>query len=59
MESRRKEKVESVVDEIFCISQVCVYIGHVRRRRKNKNPNSLSTRHNLILLLFTSEDKSA
>ena len=33
-----------------CISQVGVYIGHVRGGRKNKNPNPLSTRHSLILL---------
>ena len=40
----------SVADEeSSCLCQVCVYIGHVRRRRKNKNPNTLSTQHSLIL----------
>ena len=37
-------------EESFCLSQVCVYIAHVRRRRKSKNPNTLSTQHSLILL---------
>ena len=54
MESQRMEKVQSVVDEMFCKSQVCVYIGHVHRRRMNKNPNPLSTRHTHILLLRSS-----
>ena len=41
-------------EEFFLKSQVCAYIGHVRRRRKNKNPNTLSTEHSLIARLMTS-----
>jgi len=43
MAQRWEERVESVVDEeSSCLSQVC-HIGHARRRRKSKNPNTLSS----------------
>jgi len=35
---------------VLPVKSSCVYIGHVRRRRKNKNPNTLSTGHSLILI---------
>jgi len=42
---RRYERIpEGVVDEDFVLySQDGVYIGHVRRRRNNKNPKALLT----------------
>jgi len=39
-----------VEEGFFLQSQDCVYIGHARRRRKNKNPKTLLTDHSLNLL---------
>ena len=45
--------VEGVADQDFFLQgQVCVSMGHVWRHRKNKVPNTLSTEHRLILLVF-------
>jgi hypothetical protein len=48
MESRRRKRLRVLWTRCSCISRVCVYIGHIRRHRKNKNPNPLSARHSLI-----------
>jgi len=53
MEQRYRKTMADVADvadeEIFCKSQVCVSREHVRRSRKNKEANTLSTEHSLIL----------